>query len=224
MYFAEGGGVRSVPVTGGSVTTLAATQDRPRAVAVAEGTAYWLDSETIRAVPVAGGPSRLVRDGLQSPVGLDAAGSDIVWTESYCCPVSGRVLATTPSGGTARVVADLLDAPGAIVLNGDDVYWTEGLPIAQAAVGAGRVMRTSMLGATPATVASGVSTATFTPFAIDQANIYLGDGFTVKRVPIQGGQAELMFRDLGGPLGIVDVASNGRHVLPARVRSRPARR
>lgn len=208
--------VMKVSVSGGAVTVLADITgidqnavNTPRRFRVESPTVYWIDAQAIHGVPMDSGAITTPESGLASPVDFVVTATDLVWIESVCCAhgQTGRLKKAPVAGGAVTTIFDSLAAPTALAVDGSTVYWTEGGPIAHTE-GFGRIARAPISGGTVTTVVAGVSGA-FTPLAVDAANVYIGDAFTVKKVSKSGGTLE---RLAIGNFYIQAIATDGAYV------------
>jgi hypothetical protein len=176
----------AVPLDGGATRVLAAIPARVRSIVGVGEDVYWVDENSLRSVPLAGGEATTLLDNLDSPVDLAAMNSALVWTESVCCAhgQKGRVR-RLDIGGEPVPLAEGVDDPGAIAASDGVVYWVEGGAIGQIE-GFGRIAAVPVQGGTISDIAAGVST-TLPIVATDGTAVYFVDRFRVKKVPLQGG-------------------------------------
>ncbi len=194
--FFDSSRLMKVSVSGGAVTVLATIVDPtqvkvPRKIAVDGLNLYWIDGSTVSKIPVNGGGIITLASGLQSPVDLKVDANEAIWTETVCCAhgQKGSIKKVAIAGGDVSILADGVDAPGAVALDAsNNVYWTEGGPTGLTE-GFGRIAKVPIGGGAVTTVASGVSDD-LAPIAVDDMNVYIADKFTIKKVPIAGGQVE----------------------------------
>lgn len=186
-----------VPVTGGALAELATetTSDISnyiRRLAAAASSVVWLDSSGVKTLPVTGGvPQTLAAISLQ-PFDLLLADGRVYWTESSG-PAHGETgtLKTVPvAGGTVETLVQGGDAPRRLAVSGNQLYWSEGGPIGQIE-GFNRIARIPLGGGSPVTVLLSVGSG---PLAVDDSNLYIGNGFRIYKVPLGGGPAETLVR------------------------------
>ncbi len=134
VYFAEftAGTIRSVPVVGGTATTLASGLAGPVRLAQTSTHVYFSSGRTLMRVPKTGGAAETLAtaSGTVGDIALDE--SHVYWTVFG----GGDGIMKVPlAGGTATLVASV-GAPASIELHGDSVYWgqMDSAPAAQVGV------------------------------------------------------------------------------------------
>jgi hypothetical protein len=222
VIFANSAGpyqVNSVPLTGGTVTTLASVPTTAgeglntiRNLSVAGTNVYWLDptNATLDSVPLAGGAVTTLVSGIdvpnQSPVALAVNATTALWSEAGayggCCLVvgAGMLKQVALSGGTVKVVASGLDAPTAVAANDTTVAWTE----------AWRVAAAPIAGGAPVTVASGIA-SDMARITTDGTTIYVLDGDYIKTLPVAGGTVGKLAAAHGG--SITDLSDENQDLV-----------
>ena len=189
--------------TGGTtVTTLVTGLNSPSSLVVDATSVYFINGGTaannyvdgaLMKVPTGGGKTTTVVSG-QSPSGLAIAGTNLYWTNygtfvsastNYTLntvmtvPISGGDPAPLVSGQTGSV------GPESVAVDATNVYWTNST---------GTVMKLSLGGGTPITLASGLDFPG--SIAVDATNVYWmnqgtsgrADGYArLMTVPIKGG-------------------------------------
>jgi hypothetical protein len=117
----------SVPVTGGTPTTLVSNQDYPWAIAVDNNNVYWTNYGNSGAVsggmtttgavlqaPIGGGTVVTLAQGLEDPYGIALDAQNVYFT-TYA---GGRVKKVPIGGGTVVVLAEGLNNPCYIAVSG----------------------------------------------------------------------------------------------------------
>jgi hypothetical protein len=137
VYYADGNGALvSVPIGGGTVTTLASSVPDPAFLATDATNVYWV-TYSVLGVPKAGGPTVTLaaydRDysfdsagGWVSGLAADSTG--VYWTylgTDSDCFADGKVWRFAP-GGTAAAIASGQPRPFGIATYGGAVYWANG--------------------------------------------------------------------------------------------------
>lgn len=147
------GGVASVPIAGGSVTTLVPPQytlppstildDSPAAIAVANGSVYWTSTPldgtspgTIDAVSTSGGAARVVATPVTRPTGLAVDDTFVYWGEVGAIteqglgvpPIAdqGSLSRVELVGGTPQVLATGATYPVGPVVSDNALYYSSG--------------------------------------------------------------------------------------------------
>ena len=100
-WIEDGGGVFGVPLGGGPVTTIGATEDRHGGIAVDATRAYWTDTTLgiVEAAPLAGGTSVTLAAAQDRPYGIAVDSENVYWT------TSDSVLSAPLAGGTPTTIA-----------------------------------------------------------------------------------------------------------------------
>jgi hypothetical protein len=216
VYWADwaGGTLNKMPLHGGTVVTLASSQDHPSAVAVDSSSVYWTNSGcadwtncgTVVTVPISGGTPTTLASGQYSPSRIVVDATSVYWVNDGAVEVSTphyTTLMKIPIGGGTPIS---LASPGQILpIGGDDiavdtayVYWSFRLcttyPTPCTGTGeTGPVVKVPLAGGDPITLASeqrasGMAVDATYVYWVNmglQANNY-ADG-SVMRVPIAGG-------------------------------------
>jgi PKD repeat protein len=179
-----------VPKTGSAGTDLATAPAFPTAVVTDGTTVFWTDANALHSVPVAGGAmSTLVTDRPMSG-GLSVDSTRVAWTERPgSTAFSGSVRAVLKGGGPVETLVSNAASPRAVaqISNGDVIYADGVIDFLPASVSG--IHRRSLSGSIT-TLVSGLSGAG--PIAVDAANVYVADGWWIKRVPRGGGAASIV--------------------------------
>jgi hypothetical protein len=197
-----------VAVGGGLPQTLAEIVQAPRAYAVSGPRLYWIDEDSLDAMPTDGGAVEAVATALDPPVRLAAAAGGVVWSESLCCAhgQKGRVrFFATP--GPPRTLVDGVDSPDPVASDGSSAFWGEGGEIGLIE-GFGRVATVPLAGGAARTLTQGVSVP-LPAIATDGAALFVADRFRVKRLDVGGGPAEAL---AAGDFFVIAVAADERSV------------
>ncbi len=208
-YMREADKVFRVSTGGGPVTPVEEAVQGPVVKIAADGeNVYWADAVSIERLPVGGGKAIVLAKGLRSPADLAIGGPQVYWTETICCGhgQTGSVKKVPVAGGKITVLAANVEAPGPIAVSGPEVFWGEGGPTGLAE-GFGRIAKVSEGGAVT-TVAGGISSDA-PPIAVDDLNIYVADRFTIKKIPLSGGQPEKI---AAAGSTVVDLAADNSNV------------
>lgn len=191
VYFAEGrypeDRILRVAKSGGSVEPLALvarstdfdTARTPRRFAVAGQRLYWIDSTSVKSIPVSGGVPATLVDGLAAPVDLVVAGASAFVLERGTAWSRGVIREVPLSGAAATIPKSGLDWPTELALDGSRLYWTEEWRVATAARAGGEVTL----------LASGIQTHLPRIVALGP-DILVADHHILKRVPLAGGAPE----------------------------------
>ena len=198
-----------VPTSGGTPTLLANTSLIPRKISADHLNVYWIDESSLNMIPLNGGVITTLANDLDSPVDLVLSSRSVIWIETVCCALGqkGSVLKIPKTGGSVTMLAEDVDAPQRVTRSGDRVYWTEGGPMGQIE-GFGRIANIPITGGLVETVVSGVS-ADLPPIAVDDKNVYIADRYTIKKVPVVGGNVEKL---VGAYNFIADLVTDGVYV------------
>lgn len=123
----NGGGVLSLPISGGSETQLV-TEDAARELAISPQFLYWVrqtEESIVRMLPTTGQMPTMVVSGLGRLQGLAVDGEDVFFTvnEAPTC----EVMRTRGDGmGTPLKLADgCTDSPFGLAVDASHVYWSD---------------------------------------------------------------------------------------------------
>jgi hypothetical protein len=184
VYFATADGLYSVPIGGGSTSSLASLQGSATGIAVDKSSVYAsvtpfspMDKGSVVSVPLFGGAPKTLADNLDEPKGVATSGQNVYYADTT------DVFSVASGGGKAKTIESQQYAY-AVAADATHTYWTSGLEM-------GAVMQAGLGGGVPLTLVSDQ----FYPNAItvDAANVFFtvgkGGGGTVVKVPIGGGAA-----------------------------------
>jgi hypothetical protein len=174
--------IMKVPIGGGTPTTLVSLSgnSQPSLIAVDTMNVYWYDmiANTVYSVPVDGnGPIGTLATGQEGlNYSIAAGGGWVYWGTSI--PVNGLV--QVPSGGGTLKVFDDMLGPERFVVDAFDVYWSDhqgGIKAMPLGGGATRVVS--------AQSNNSITTGAVSCMAVDQTDVYWGDGFVglVQKAP-----------------------------------------
>ena len=179
-----------VPKTGSAGTDIAVAPAFPTTV-VTDGTkVFWTDSAALHSVPLAGGAMTTLASSLPLSGGLSVDSTRVAWTERPgSTPFSGAIRAVPKAGGTVTTLVANAASPRVVALisNGDLIYADGVIDFLPSSV-SGIYRRTAAGNVT--TLISGVAGPG--PIAVDAANVYVSEGWWIKRVPRAGGAASLV--------------------------------
>ena len=134
--------IATVPVTGGTVTTLATSDHAVSAIAIDTANVYWLDSSTnsrpndtaapdgrVRAVPRSGTASSILADNQSRPTQLVLLGTTLFWSNAGVPPPNGSVTNNaglwslpTDGGAPSGVVTEQWDF-GPFAIDNTHIVW-----------------------------------------------------------------------------------------------------
>lgn len=116
--------IKSVPLGGGSVVTLATGVARAKVFKLDANALYWTDWEAgqVMSVPLAGGTPKVLASNQEYPSGLAVNATHIFWTtEGYSNP--GTVMRATLSGSEPTLISTQ-DTPRSVTVDDTHVYWS----------------------------------------------------------------------------------------------------
>jgi hypothetical protein len=183
---------------GAAVTTLAAGQGGPFAIALDESNVYWLNNNAgqggeVMKVALAGGTPVILGTSPGNVQDLAVGPSGAYWTD-----YDNGVLRVDLGGGTPATVDSELGAQG-IALDAAYVYWTR-------SVGFSDITRAPLSGGASTALASQQTVPW--RIAVDDQNAYWtgmdsgGNGWVVMKVSLAGGVPEQLASGQGLPWGI----------------------
>jgi len=204
--------VMKVSTAGGSLTILVAdttgdASDFARDMVLDAGNIYWVDANSIKTLPKAGGSYHNLVSGVPSPVRLVRVAGNLYWLQALCCAHAdtGSIHTIPTTGGTPVTLKAGLSSPGNMAGDASSLFWIEGGPIG-GIEHFGSLSRMALDGSGATTL---VESAGGGPFDVDDTYVYFGDGFTLKRVPVGGGPVTRMAI---GYSYITGVATDGAYV------------
>lgn len=120
----QGGGCKQsacMPVT---LTTVA---DPPVAMAIDANNVYWVSSDSVLQVPLAGGSPVTLATGREVPMGIAVDATSVYWTDTGTASRSlGCVMRAPIGGGVATTLVQGAWTPSLIALDSTSVYWAVG--------------------------------------------------------------------------------------------------
>ncbi len=152
--------------------------------------AYWLDDQSIHRLPLVGGPKEVLVGDLVSTGDFWVERGMVFWSETER---SGRIM-RLDLRDLSKAPIKVSDArlPEALATANGVLYWIEGGILAYP-TGFGRIAAKSLLedSAPTQTAVAGISEDTI-PFVLAGDYLYVADQWTIRRVPRQGGNAEIV--------------------------------
>jgi hypothetical protein len=146
LYWTEFGNpvnVLKVSLAGGTPIVLA-TGTVPEGLAVDATSVYWVDAGgagatgSLNKVPLGGGPSEVLANGLEDPTGLAIDETYAYVTTGFSSGTPGEIVKVPLAGGPLTVLAGGLDGPSGIAVDVTSVYWTN---VSNERSGAGSIMK-----------------------------------------------------------------------------------
>lgn len=136
-YWFDAGYIRTVPLSGGNITTLVSysgqsgTSTIPTALAIDATNAYWTATDSagygaVKKVPLSGGPTVMLFSGSGDPTGIAVDATSIYWTDrgqSTAIPDAGVIMKVPLSGGSPVALASSQANPTRIAVANGSIYW-----------------------------------------------------------------------------------------------------
>jgi hypothetical protein len=121
-----GNTVVSVPLLGGTITTLASNQDMPWPIAVSAGNVYWTDPENLAVMTVStgGGTPAVFATAQYYPWGVVADATDAYWADLGEEYGSGTIMVAPLDGSAAPIVLAAGQSASYLAVDAHGVYWT----------------------------------------------------------------------------------------------------
>jgi hypothetical protein len=192
-YWSDFVSILSLPVTGGTPTTVANNLRGARTVATDGANVYWgYQDGTILEKRIVGGPDVTLATGLPNPIRMAVDATDL-----YVLGDSGASLwKVSLANGARTTLAPITDRPYALALDATNVYWA----------GVGALKQLPKTGGAPVTLAVGEPSGV----AVDATTVYFTDfqAGTVAAVPIGGGAAVTLVSGLRYPSAVAVDATN----------------
>lgn len=175
-------------------------------VAVDKTNVYWTDG-SIKSVPINGGSIKTVATKVGA-LCLTLKSGKVYWREitgriSSPSWTIERIRSMSLSDGTINILAsDIVFYPVTfshgltLAVDNNNVYWIEGQWPADGD-GLSRIAKVPLTGGAVTTLVTGLHVNVGSPgpgFAVDENDIYIGDGFTIKKMPVKGGNLEMNLR------------------------------
>jgi hypothetical protein len=193
-YFAScplavAGAVLSVPLEGGSPTTLVPGPGCPTSLAVDDTSLYvagvglaGADGGVILRVPLDGGTVTTLVSGADRPVGIAVDGTSVYWT------TSNALMRIPVAGGTPAALQSALESATRPVVVGGYVYWVD--------PSTGAIQRVPIDGGSASIVTAGAVSS----LAIAGDDVFFAGGFTLMRAPVDGGASTVISTAGGAPV------------------------
>jgi GH25 family lysozyme M1 (1,4-beta-N-acetylmuramidase) len=211
IYWTEySGNVRSVPITGGSVTTLAMGVLYADGIAVDNSNVYWTTANAfgpIWKVSKVGGVPQQLNTSSGTP-GVAADGISVFWTDPNYYAGGAVLKAQVTTGAVTALTAGSID-PWALAVDANYAYWTENNAM-------GTIKQVGKWGGMPVILASGLNNPT--AIAVDQTTVYWSEANAIRAVSksITGpllslssqGQGTITFSVAGPTLNTVFIQSS----------------
>jgi hypothetical protein len=212
LYWADGLGIRTVPITGGTPQALTAGVPQEDAYLAVNATGvYWsdLDTKAVMRIPLGGGEPSVVAtsQGLPGQIAVDA--DNVYWVELLGVPESRVMKAALAGGDPVELVPASAVLIRGLAVDDEAVYWST---VQGGAPFGGTVMKVPKAGGAAFTIASGLKGPG--DIVLDAENVYWS-GY-VGGIPAQdvvmkaskgGGAASVVAVSRGAPSFTVNEAS-----------------
>jgi hypothetical protein len=172
-FWLAGGSLVTVPVAGGTPTTLAsstgASNDGVNMLALDSVNVYWIDfgPGLVLQRPLAGGSTTTLASGRTNPVSLTVSGTNVYWSENY---QQGQVLSVPVGGG--QITTLLSGAIGPLASDASSLYY----PMS------GVLMKQPLGGGAPTSLASTPVSTPVNAMVVDGTSVYWAAQSVVAKV------------------------------------------
>ncbi|HXX33836.1 MAG TPA: Ser-Thr-rich GPI-anchored membrane family protein [Thermodesulfobacteriota bacterium] len=200
-------GLMKISSSGGEPTFLITLTDKsgepsniPGRIIIVDNNVYWTDQHSINTIPLNGGEHLVLVDNLSSPQDLAVVGGSLYWTENKFYQNPGCIKKIAVTGGLVTILTESADLPLRLAIDGSDIYLAEGYENSRCRYpyADGRIARMPIGGGAIQTLVSGIANilpdwkgiVQTAPFAVDNTNVYVADGCSVKKIPLAGGAVE----------------------------------
>jgi hypothetical protein len=191
LYWFDSAGIYSLPMSGGSVTTLATISGTPSDITVDTSNVIWLENDgfvgSIFEIPKVGGTPSVMASDLFTPYGgvLTTSASKLYFTEGdYNTTWYGRIAEMPLSGGAvASFVTGITGGAGSMVTDGNSIFVVDGW----------RILKMPIAGGHLETLAR--ANFYIEDLATDGIYVYWLEGGPyqpIKRIPVDGGLVETL--------------------------------
>ena len=204
--------LNKVPVSGGTPVVLAERLESYPARFAAEGSyLYWIDqAAALRRISVDGGDivTLLQSDGTLNDLAVH--GEYAYVAETPLAPAQGNVTRIPLEGGPPEVLIDNLIEPYSLTLDVPHAYWVEGRGGGES-FNVGNCLRIGkafITSGSASTFLAGIGSDSAS-IARDDVNIYIADGWNIKRVALDGSVVEKIAR---ADFDIQDITTDGVNV------------
>ncbi len=184
--------IKSVPIDGGSTTTIATSTNvdggalygGANGVVLDSTSVYWTvgnNNNLVMKAPLGGGPNVVLTGGQANPAIIVATATTLYWPNfNYS---GNNVESVSIDGGVATVIAPNQSNPGSIAIDASNIYWVN-----YALSGQSTVMKYPLIGGSPTLIATDTSNGA-SGIAVDSANVYWTNNVTgrINKVSVNGG-------------------------------------
>jgi hypothetical protein len=176
---AADGAIMSVPLGGGTPTTLASQQACPAGLSIDTNAVYWATSAAILSTPKMGGAVTTIATGAMNPLSLTVDAANVYWTDFM-----GTVQFADKATGAITTLSDNLGFPRGIAVDSSFAYYAgyngpDGI-----------VAKSPLAGGAPTTLATDYNDPSWV--AADSVHVYWTDTYKVFRTTLDGATTDTL--------------------------------
>ena len=182
------GDLMKLPLTGSDPTRLTSGQYTTGSIVVSDVTLYWPANGGIMTMAASGGSATVLVPGQNSPQRVAVDNGTLFWTDSGTQANQfrdGRIMKFALPSGPLTTLASDRPSPTGIAADATSVYWTE-------LTANGSLMKVARTGGGAVPLATATGNNLPHQVTVDAANVYWTVSNAVNKIPIAGGETQLI--------------------------------